>query len=43
MGAFTGRTIVPSDDQPTSAPVAMLSYRAWQQQYASDPKMVGTP
>ena len=33
VGAFAGRTIVPADDQPTSAPVAMLSYRAWQQQY----------
>ncbi len=37
IGAFAGRTIIPSDDQPTSAPVAMLSYRAWQQQYGSDP------
>ena len=42
ISAFSGRTIVPSDDQPTSAPVAMLSYRAWQQQYASDPKIVGS-
>jgi predicted permease len=42
IGAFSGRTIVPSDDQPTAAPVAMLSYRAWQQQYASDPKIVGS-
>jgi predicted permease len=40
ISAFSGRSIVPSDDQPTSAPVAMLSYRAWQQQYASDPKIV---
>jgi predicted permease len=42
INAFSGRTIVPSDDQPTAAPVAMLSYRAWQQQYASDPKIVGS-
>jgi predicted permease len=41
INAFSGRTIVPSDDQPTATPVAMLSYRAWQQQYASDPKIVG--
>src|SRR6201994_2284026 len=40
--AFAGRTIVPSDDQPTAAPAAMLSYRAWQQQYAADPKIVGS-
>ena len=42
IGAFAGRTILPSDDQPTSAPVAMLSYRAWQQQYGSDPSMIGS-
>ncbi len=42
INAFAGRTIVPSDDQPTAAPVAMLSYRAWQQQYGSDPKIVGS-
>jgi predicted permease len=42
INPFLGRTIVPSDDQPTATPVAMLSYRAWQQQYASDPKIVGS-
>jgi predicted permease len=42
IGAFAGRTITPVDDQPTSAPVAMLSYRAWQQEYGSDPKVVGS-
>ncbi len=40
VGAFAGRTILPSDDEPTSAPIAMLSYRAWQQQYGSDPTIV---
>ena len=40
--AFAGRTIVPSDDQPSAPPVAMLSYRAWQQQYGSDPRVVGS-
>lgn len=42
VGAFAGRPIVPSDDEPSSAPVAMLSYRTWQQQYGSDPSMVGS-
>ncbi len=42
VGPFTGRTIVPTDDRPSAAPVAMLSYRAWQQQYGSDPKIVGS-
>ncbi len=42
LGAFIGRTIGLSDDQPNSPPVAMLSYRTWQQQYGSDPSIVGS-
>ncbi|HYK37417.1 ABC transporter permease [Alloacidobacterium sp.] len=42
VGAFAGRTIQPADDQDAAAPVAMLSYRTWQQQYGSDPKIVGS-
>jgi predicted permease len=40
--AFAGRTITPSDDQASAPPVAMLSYRAWQQDYNSDPSVVGS-
>lgn len=40
--AYTGRTLLPSDDQPAAAPAAMLSHRVWQQEYASDPKVVGS-
>src|ERR1700677_3011175 len=40
--AFAGRTIGPSDDQASAPPAAMLSYRAWQQQYGSDPSVVGS-
>jgi predicted permease len=40
--AFRGRTIAPTDDQPSATPVAMLSYRAWQQEYGSDPAMIGS-
>ncbi len=40
--AFAGRAISPSDDQASAPPVAMLSYRAWQQQYGSDPSVVGS-
>src|SRR6201994_2438991 len=40
--AFAGRTITPTDDQASAPPVAMLSYRAWQQQYDSDPSVVGS-
>jgi len=42
VGAFAGRTIQPADDQENAAPVAMLSYRAWQQQYGADPKVIGS-
>ncbi len=42
LGAFAGRTLAPSDDQPSSALVAMISYRTWQQQYGSDPSVVGS-
>lgn len=42
LGAFMGRTIAPSDDRPNSPPAAMLSYRTWQQQYGSDPSVVGS-
>ncbi|MGA8528733.1 MAG: ABC transporter permease, partial [Acidobacteriaceae bacterium] len=42
LGAYAGRTLTPADDQPNSPPVAMLSYRTWQQQYASDPSVVGS-
>jgi predicted permease len=40
--AFAGRTIAPTDDQASAPPVAMLSYRAWQQQYNSDPSVIGS-
>src|SRR6201990_662024 len=42
LGAFAGRTIQTSDDQASAAPVAMLSYRTWQQQYGSDQSIVGS-
>ena len=42
LGAFSGRTLTPADDQPNAAPVAMLSYRTWQQQFGSDGSVVGS-
>jgi predicted permease len=42
VGAFAGRAIAPSDDVRSAPPVAMLSYRAWQQQYGSDPSIIGS-
>ena len=41
VGAFAGRTIEPADDQPSSAPVAVMSYRAWRQHFGLDPSVIG--
>jgi hypothetical protein len=41
LGAFAGRVITPDDDRPGAAPVAVMSYRAWQQHYGGDPSVVG--
>jgi len=40
--AFGGRMFTPDDDKPASPPVAVLSHRAWQATYGSDPSVVGS-
>ncbi len=40
--AFGGRVFTPEDDKPASPPVAVLSHRAWQTVYGSDPTVVGS-
>jgi predicted permease len=40
--AAAGRTLLATDDSNSAAPVAVLSYRAWRQRYALDPKVVGS-
>ncbi len=42
LGAFAGRVINNSDDQRSAPPVAMISYRTWQQAYGADPGIVGS-
>jgi predicted permease len=42
LGAFAGRTLQASDDMPGAAPVAVLSYPAWQAAYGSDPTILGS-
>jgi predicted permease len=42
VGALMGRVIAPSDDQQSAPPVAVMSYRTWQQSYGSDPSLIGT-
>ena len=41
VGAYSGRMLTPDDDQPKAAPVAVMSYRIWQEKYGSDPSVVG--
>jgi hypothetical protein len=42
LTAYAGRLLWPSDDRPGAAPVAVMSYRLWQQTYGSDPSIVGS-
>lgn len=39
---FAGRMFLPSDDEPGAAPTAVLSYQAWQTDYAGDLSVVGS-
>ena len=41
LTAWEGRLLRPSDDQKGAAPVAVISYRAWQQKFGKDPTVVG--
>jgi len=41
VGAYAGRVLTPGDDQPDAPPVAVMSYRLWQERFASDPAIVG--
>ena len=41
IGAYLGRAIARGDDRPGSPPVAMISYRVWQQKYGLDPSVIG--
>ena len=40
--AYGGRLITPDDDTPASAPIAVLSHRAWETIYGADPAVVGS-
>ena len=37
---FLGRMLLPSDDKAGAAPVTVLSYQSWQNDYAGDPGVV---
>jgi predicted permease len=42
IGAYAGRILTPGDDQPSASPVAVMSYRLWQERYGSDPSVIGS-
>ncbi len=42
MQPFAGRLFADSDDRPAAAPATVISFRAWQGEYASDPSLVGS-
>lgn len=39
--AWGGRLLRPSDDQKGAAPVAVMSYRAWEQKFGKDASVIG--
>ena len=39
--SFAGRLLTPADDNPSAAPVAVMSYAAWQQLFGSDLSVIG--
>jgi predicted permease len=42
LGAYAGRLLTPSDDRAGAPPVAVMSYRLWQQRYGLDPSVIGS-
>jgi predicted permease len=42
MQPAAGRLISPSDDTPEAPAVAVMSYRMWQERYASNPSLIGS-
>jgi len=39
--AVLGRTLTPEDDQPSAAPVAVISFRYWANRFGRDPAVLG--
>jgi predicted permease len=40
--AYAGRTLTARDDEVGAPPVAVMSFRLWQQKYGSDPSVIGS-
>jgi predicted permease len=41
INAYAGRLLTGADDRPGAPEVAVMSYRLWQQKFASDPSVIG--
>ncbi|TAM82819.1 MAG: ABC transporter permease [Acidobacteria bacterium] len=41
INAYAGRMLTLADDRPGAPAVAVMSYRLWEQQYGSDPSIIG--
>jgi predicted permease len=41
VGSYEGRVLSEADDQPSSTPVVVLSYRSWQSEFGGDPSIIG--
>jgi predicted permease len=42
MGAYAGRVFADWDDQLAAPPATVVSYKAWQGEFAADPSLVGS-
>ena len=42
VSAFAGRLITPADDKEGAAPVAVISFHAWQEKYGQDQSLIGS-
>ncbi len=41
ISALAGRVFAPADDTPSATPTAVMSHRAWQEEYGGDSSIVG--
>ncbi|HTW44445.1 MAG TPA: ABC transporter permease [Acidobacteriaceae bacterium] len=41
LRAYAGRLLRPSDDRQGAAPVAVMSFQAWEQKFGKDPSVIG--
>jgi macrolide transport system ATP-binding/permease protein len=42
LRAYSGRVFSDTDDQPSAAPAAVVSYHTWQTEFAADPSIIGS-